>query len=137
MAKKKKTIGEDPIAYRDHQLLHLTKEQVLAALDFIKGDGHTIFKEECLIEQCGWSKEAARSVSKVHESDNRDPRGMIFSNDGQGIYAELYGWYSLDVLRALASVLKVEYEGCMGRGFQARKIDEALRNHLKETPCAV
>lgn len=134
MAKKKQTIGDDPIAYRDHQLLHLTKEQVLAALDFIDGDGHTIFKEESLIEKCGWSKEAARSVCKVIESSkDGNPKGQIFSTDGRGIYSELYGWYCLDVLRWLARVFGVEWDrSIMGRGFEARAITEALRQHLKE-----
>jgi len=44
---------------------------------------------------------------------------------------ELTGVYGLDLLRFLASALKIEYRRAMGRGFEAQNIKSALQAHFK------
>ena len=109
----------------------LSDEQILKALDLINGDGHSIKYTRALIEVCGWPEELANAVSKEIESDTSDPKSTIFDKDGN-IVEKCYGWYTLSVLMAIASALDVEYRGTIGRGFQARAIDEALREHFKK-----
>jgi hypothetical protein len=134
MAKKKraKSIKDiDPLTHEQkHELLKkLTKEQVMAAVDFIAGDGHSIFAEDSLLQR-GWPAETARSVCREFSSDLSDPKATIFDGEGK-VMKKLYGWYGLDVLSCLAHSLNVSYEGCIGRGFQARAIDKAIREHFQ------
>lgn len=137
MAKKKKTSITDSDNWvekakrRQALLTNLTAEQVMKAVDYIDGDGHTVYKKEVLIDTCGWPGETASAVCHEIHSDMSDPKSTLFGNDGRPL-DKLYGWYCLDLLSSLASALNVKYEHCMGRGFQARKITEALREHFKE-----
>lgn len=137
MAKKKSKAERDFIKFekslerRENLLKKLTTEQVMAAVIFIDGDGHTICPESALVEKCKWPADIAHSVCQAFESDLSDPKSTIFDNEGKPV-AQMYGWYCLDVLRSLASAFNVTYEGAMGRGFQARLIDKALRKHFNQ-----
>lgn len=131
MAKKVKDIRKAKAHRPDKYALlaALSKTQIMAAVRFIKGDGHTIFPIEHLVTKCKWPAETAEAVCQTFESDG-SIKGTIFK-DGKPV-KECRGWYCLDVLMALASALNVKYEGCMGRGFQARAIDKAIREHFKQ-----
>jgi hypothetical protein len=109
----------------------LTIEQIMKALDYIDGDGHTVFKYSALIE-CGWPEETALAVCTEQTSDG-SWKGSIWGKDGKMI-KECFGWYSLDLLYAIARSFDVKFGSCMGRGFQAREIDRALRAHFKGEP---
>jgi len=106
----------------------LTRDEILAACDLIKGDGHTVWKPEAFLRI--WPKEAVKKVAHVVESDG-SAKGTLFGNDGQIIW-KCMGVYGLDVLGALCSVVGAEARGCLGRGFQARAYDEAIRAKLAE-----
>jgi len=132
MANKKKAASILEVKqHKPHKydlLRQLTKAKLMKAVRFINGDGHSLFPRNLLIEKCGWPEETADAVCSEFESDGSG-KGDIFDNKGK-IIPKLYGWYSLDLLRAIAAAFNITYEGCMGRGFQARKIDEAIRMHF-------
>jgi len=110
-------------------LRDLTKKQVRAVVEYVDGDGHTIFDRKVLLDDCGWPAEIADTVCEKLESDMGSPKGMIFGKNYE-VIEELYGWYGLSVLSQLAAVLEVDYEDKMGRGFRARSITKALLEHL-------
>lgn len=131
--KKKVTDIRDAKPHRPDKyklLKALSEKQVMAAVDFIAGDGHTIFPMEHLVKKCHWPKETAEAVCQEYTSDG-SAKGSIFKDDGE-VIESCKGWYSLDVMYALATALDVKYEGCMGRGFQARAIDTAIRKHFNQ-----
>jgi len=131
MAKKKVTDIRDAKPHRPDKyklLKALSEKQIMAALEFIGGDGHTIFPMEHLVKMCHWPKETAEAVCHKYSSDG-SAKGSIFKDNGE-MLESCKGWYSLDVLYALASSLDVKFEGCLGRGFQARAIDSAIREHF-------
>lgn len=133
MAKKQKKFKidwDEEARKRTILLQDLSTEQVMAAVNHVGGDGHTIFDIQVLIEKCGWPVEAALAVSKCYESGN-SAKETIFGPDGMPLN-QIYGWYGLDLLRSLAGVLKVKYEFKQGRGFQAQAIYAAMQDHFKE-----
>ena len=105
----------------------LSVEQLRAAVDLIGGDGHTIFDPEAFVAKCGWQKEDIKPFITLYKSDLTDTKETIFTPDG--VAKQLEGVYGLSMLKSCAGALNVEYEGALGRGFEARNITAALRKH--------
>ena len=90
-------------------------------------DGHGIIDPRQLVES-GLPAEAVGYFTETLKSDGT-PKGTIFV-DGQPVES-LDGVYGLRLLEAIASALDVTYPSCMGRGYQARAIQAALRQYLR------
>lgn len=90
-------------------------------------DGHGILDPRKLIEG-GLDEDAVSYFTETLKSDGT-PKGTIFV-DGQAVDS-LDGVYGLRLLEAIASALNVSYQSFMGRGYQARAIQMALREHLR------
>ena len=93
-------------------------------------DGHTIFKPEAFTD-LGLAPEIVEAFTHTHKSDG-SPKGSIFVG-GQAVQS-LKGVYGLDLLEFLAQALDVKYRGCLGRGFQAAAIQQALQAHFVQVP---
>lgn len=89
-------------------------------------DGHGIIDPRKLIE-AGLAEETVSYFTETLRSDGT-PKGTIFV-DGKPVDS-LDGVYGLRLLEAIASALNVTYPSFMGRGYQARAIQAALRARL-------
>ncbi|MEM6257432.1 MAG: hypothetical protein AAGI37_03875 [Planctomycetota bacterium] len=89
-------------------------------------DGHGILDPQQLVE-AGLHEQAVSYFTETLKSAGT-PKGTIFV-DGQPVES-LEGVYGLRLLEAIASALNVTYPSFMGRGYQARAIQAALRAHL-------
>ncbi len=116
---------------RDH-LIELVRQTRPAIILRAAGlcDGHTIFDPKAFLE-AGLAIEIVEHLTVVHRSDTRDPKATIFK-EGRAV-ADMRGVYGLHVLEFLAGAFGVEYRGCMGRGFQASAIRDALRQHFNSS----
>jgi len=110
----------------------LTAEQVLAICDVIDGDGHTIFKPEAFLK-AGTPSAVVDEMCETIKSDTSDPRSTIFDNDGN-VMAKLRGVYGLRFLSRIARSFNIDSPGCLGRGFQARALTKAIREHFGGQP---
>jgi len=90
-------------------------------------DGHGIIDPKKLVE-AGLADMAVDYFTETLKSDGT-PKDTIFV-DGQPVES-LDGVYGLRLLEAIASALDVTYPSYMGRGYQARAIQAALRAHLR------
>jgi len=91
-------------------------------------DGHGIV-DPAAFHAVGLPDPIVRQLTVKHESDLRDPKATIY-RDGQPV-GSVEGVYGLDMLRFLAGSLGVTYRSCLGRGFQAQAIREALHDHVR------
>jgi hypothetical protein len=89
-------------------------------------DGHTILAPKAFLE-AGLPAEVVDFATSSYKSDG-SPKGTIFVK-GQPV-KELTGVYGLDLLELIARSLSLQYRSCMGRGFQAQAIQQALHQHL-------
>lgn len=90
-------------------------------------DGHCILDPQALI-QAGLPPEVVAHVTVAYKSDFRDPKSTLYV---AGVPVEqLTGVYGLNLLMFLAAALHVPYRPCMGRGFQAQAIRDALQQHF-------
>lgn len=90
-------------------------------------DGHGIIAPRKLIE-AGLAEDAVSYFTETLKSDGTH-KGTIFV-EGKPVKS-LDGVYGLRLLEAIASALDVTYLSFMGRGYQARAIQAALRVHLR------
>ena len=93
-------------------------------------DGHGILSPDAFTD-AGLPVEVVAHLTRTYRSDG-SPKGTIFVNDEP--VKELSGVYGLDMLRFLATALDVKYARAMGRGFEARNIQAALRAHFNKAP---
>lgn len=103
----------------------MTPEQIMACVD--ECDGWKIFSPEELIE-LGLPEDGVHNFVRTYKSDG-SAKGSIWNNSGEMV-KELTGIYGLEFLIKVARELGVEYDDAMGRGFQARNIQKALREHF-------
>lgn len=89
-------------------------------------DGHGIINPAALIE-AGLPTKAVAYFTETLKCDDTH-KGTIFV-EGQPV-DELAGVYGLRLLEGIASALGVTYQPFMGRGYQARAIQAALRAHI-------
>ena len=90
-------------------------------------DGHGILDPQQLVD-AGLHEQAVSYFTEKLKSDGT-PKGTIFV-EGQPVDS-LDGVYGLRLLEAIAGALNVTYPSFMGRGYQARAIQAALRTHLQ------
>jgi len=114
----------------EETLAAMTAEQIMACVDLC--DGHTIFKPSAFVVR-GLPEEGLHNFAEAHQSDG-SPKGNITDLDTGAFIEEIGGIYGLQFLERVARALNVDYEGCMGRGFQARKIQKALKEHFENLP---
>jgi hypothetical protein len=112
-----------------HQLVELVrrtpKEAILQAVDI--ADGHSVYAPKAFTD-VGLPAEVVAAFNVPHASDG-SPKGTLFV-DGKAV-EQLTGVYGLRLLEFLAEALGVEYRRCLGRGFQAASIREAIRSHFE------
>jgi len=93
-------------------------------------DGHGIIDPQAIID-AGLPADAVAYFTETLKSDGT-PKGTIFV-EGHPVDS-LDGVYGLRLLEAIAAALNVSYPSFMGRGYQARAIQAALRVHLGIAP---
>jgi hypothetical protein len=96
-------------------------------------DGHSILAPQAFLD-AGLPKEFVDQVTTTHRSDTSSPKSTIFV--GGKAVEELRGVYGLQMLRTLAHVLDIQYRDCIGRGFEASNIKEAIAERYKQPPSA-
>ena len=94
-------------------------------LETIGGDGHTIWKASILKS---FPEAIQKRFIRIIESDG-SYKGSIW-NDGEMV-DKLEGIYGLSLLGAICQDLNLEYEGKIGRGFQAQSYTDSIRTWLK------
>ena len=109
----------------------LTKEQILAAVNVIDGDGHTIFKPEAFVK-AGWPQELVDRYTETIKSNFNDFKSIITVNDKP--VKQLKGVYGLALLHYINNSLGLKGTTKLGRGFQARELTENIINHLNSLP---
>lgn len=115
------------------------KTELLAILDFIGGDGHTIFDWKGMALHTNIAPERLAPYVKDHASA---PASGKFADHKQTIYApgsagvpgvspvieHLVGLYGLDMLKSLYNQTKQDWtDAPTGRGFLARHLTRQLR----------
>lgn len=101
------------------------KSAILAAVDVVGGDGHTIFYPHAFESL---PVDVVADFTETYESDGTH-KGSITS--GGEIVDDLKGVYGLSMVSYIARILGVDYEYRGGRGFQCRVICSALRKYLE------
>lgn len=107
---------------------NLPAETLISVCNFLRGDGHTIWKSEALLD-AGLPPEYVESVSDTYESDG-SIKGSIFGNDGD-VLTSTTGVYGLTVYRRIAADLGLPPSTMSGRGFEARDLGKRIREHLQ------
>ena len=120
---KKKKIAT--ITLRD-----LSPEQILQVVKSIDGDGHAMFKET-ILEKAGWPPALISQYAETMESDFSSPKSTLFDNHGRPTN-QIRGVYGLSLLASICREYDIQYEGKMGRGWQAREYDRAIRAFFAE-----
>ena len=110
------------------KLADLSHIELLAAVDLIDGDGHTIFPAEDF-EQI-MPHDIVSQFTMTYNSSADDPKYMITSNDTGQVVPSMRGVYGLDLLRGIASALGVRPSIALGRGTEARDLTARIRAHL-------
>lgn len=104
------------------------KYLIAELLSDIGYDGHTIWKASILEN---FPQEIISRFVRVHKSNKKDYKSSIFDGNGK-LIESLEGIYGLSLLTAIAQDLGLEYEGKIGRGFQAQEITKAIKAWLEQ-----
>ncbi len=104
------------------------KQQIADLISEIGYDGHTIWKASILN---AFPKDVISRFVRTHKSNKKDYKSSIFDGNGK-LIESLEGIYGLSLLTAIAQDLGLEYEGKIGRGFQAQEITKAINNWLEQ-----
>jgi len=103
------------------------KPMIKELLETIGNDGHTIWKASILD---GFSDGIKSRFIKTQKSNKKDYKSTIFDNNGNAM-DECEGIYGLSLLGTICNDLGLDYEGKLGRGFQARCYTDSINNWLK------
>jgi hypothetical protein len=121
----------------NHELLGVLTNT--SAVDYIDGDGHTLWKPDALVA-AGFPVDFIRQLTFTHESDFSNPKYVIFDKNGMPVeFMEAVAALSLHYAVAEQLDLKggVDYDNSFGgRGTQAREIARAIKvviDKAKET----
>jgi len=101
------------------------KPMIESLLETIGGDGHTIWKTSILKS---FPEAIQKRFIRTIESDG-SYKGSIW-NDGKMV-EKIEGIYGLNLLGAICQDLGLDYEGKIGRGFQAQAYTDSINNWLK------
>lgn len=103
----------------------MTDDQIMACIDLC--DGHSIFSRDQFLDH-GVPEGGIDNFIDEFKSDGT-PMGTIFDSKTGKAKDSMVGISGLDFLIKIAGALDVKYEDFIGRGFQARAIKKALREH--------
>jgi hypothetical protein len=103
------------------------KPMIKELLETIGNDGHTIWKASILE---GFSDGIKSRFIKTQKSNKKDYKSTIFDNNGNAM-DECEGIYGLSLLGTICNDLGLDYEGKLGRGFQARCYTDSINNWLE------
>jgi hypothetical protein len=103
------------------------KPMIKELLETIGNDGHTIWKASILE---GFSDGLKSRFIKTQKSNKKDYKSTIFDNNGNAM-DECEGIYGLSLLGTICNDLGLDYEGKLGRGFQARCYTDSINNWLE------
>jgi hypothetical protein len=120
---KTMTMKKKEIVRFDESMKPMIKE----LLETIGNDGHTIWKASILE---GFSDGIKSRFIKTQKSNKKDYKSTIFDNNGNAM-DECEGIYGLSLLGTICNDLGLDYEGKLGRGFQARCYTDSINNWLK------
>jgi len=118
--------------YREVEQLILDTDPMILLECCNRCDGHTIFKHQMFLE-LGLDERITKFIAQTHTSAaNGDPKHDITSTqDGRPI-EQCYGVYGLQFLRLIANAFDLEWEGALGRGTEARRMQEAIQKHFSD-----
>ena len=108
----------------------LTKREAQRLIDYIGGDGHTIFDAAKLIEGTDVPENKLACWIHTHESDTSSPKETIFANDGT-VVAEVRGIYGLNLVESIACALDC-HSPMQGRGSMCRDLTVQINAKLRE-----
>lgn len=111
----------------------LGKDAIIAALDFIGGDGHTVWEASAFTE-LGLPRTFVGRYLMVHESDEDNPKGQLSDCETGQPMSECEGVYGLDLLWGLCRAVGAEEPRTLGRGWTARALDESIRLRIEQMP---
>ncbi len=106
------------------------REAISVLISKIGDDGHTIWRPTVLD---GLPAEVGARFIRRYESDGTPKGNITCSKTGKPLPG-LVGVYGLTVLRAVCDDLRLKYEPCNGRGFEARRATEAISAWLGPIP---
>lgn len=104
------------------------KPLIKSLIKKIGNDGHTIWKSSILKS---FPEGLQERFVKTVKSNKKDYKSTIFDSNGK-VLDECEGIYGLSLLGTICNDLGLEYEGKIGRGFQARCYTESIENWLKK-----
>ena len=110
------------------KLNDLQKTELLAIVDIIDGDGHTIFGAadfEHLLPA-----DLLARFTRTIKSDRSSPKSTIFGPGGQ-VVAQVRGVYGLTLLAGIADALGLPPSTMLGRGSEARDLTRRIREALE------
>jgi hypothetical protein len=104
------------------------------AMEYIDGDGHTLYKPEALVA-AGFPSHFIKDYTWVQKSDYSNPKYVIFDKNGQPV-DEMTAVAALTLHYAVASALDLQggtdYDDTiLGRGTQAAELSRAIRKAVK------
>lgn len=103
------------------------KQKIKEIVEHIGNDGHTIWKESVIKGLPKGLRD--RFVTEI-KSDYTSYKSTIFDKNGKPV-PSIKGFYGLNVLQAICNDLNLDYEGKIGRGFQAQVCTEAINKWLE------
>lgn len=107
----------------------LGKEKVEEILDFLGGDGHTIYAIAQLVE-LGVPPTVLKDVAERHTTEKRNPKSQLFDMNGAPINA-LEGVHGLALMKKIAADLGI-FSSKMGRGWQMRDLQNQVRDAVNK-----
>jgi hypothetical protein len=113
----------------DRKFNNEQRDEILALLEQIGGDGHSVWKPELL--DIFPTPLKARFIRDI-ESDTSDWKSTLYDNDGN-VIESIKAFYGLTVLECICADLGLEVGSFMGRGFRAQAATEAIRRHFNAT----
>ena len=126
--KKKRIHKKDP----DEFFQESQREQILALMDHIGGDGHTVWLPSVLDAFPAPLKSRFTEILKSKKGNYKE---TIFK-DGKAV-STVTAVYGLSVHLGICRDLNIECGSFMGRGFQAQACCSAIRKHFNyEKPSA-
>jgi hypothetical protein len=108
----------------------MSPETILRLAD--QCDGWSILCPDHLRDD-GLSDDLIAELADCFESNPSEHKASIFDNDGR-LLTQVYGIYSLSLLRRLAALVNADLSGvvAMGRGTQAEQFKRAIRQAISK-----
>jgi hypothetical protein len=102
------------------------RDEILALLEQIGGDGHSVFGPELL---AAFPKALQDRFIRTIESDQSSYKSTLFDNAGNVIQS-IRAFYGLTVQECICADLGLEVGSFNGRGFRAQAACASIRRHF-------